>query len=744
MSNQNALPRGLPACRQYIGFRIVPKDDGSGGTNKRPIDPLTGYGLEGYQAGTGWVDAATAWSSPHNTHGIGFVITPGYLVIDLDGCRVGNDWSPLAVELCAAFSGAYVDVTPSQRGLRIICRAAMPEDHKCKFVGGEVYSQRRFVTITGTGARGNAEWEAPKSLVAWLIERFGLAADPMPPAADRDPDAGCLAPADDDELIALMVAQNPNATQRALVALSDGVARATMAQKWNMDEAALGRSFPAVGRTDGLPFDHSAVDLAVMSDLAYWTGHDTERMERLFRRWPGFREWRYSRKRGDLMERALRKSLNNRRFYGDHLAKAVGVVATENREAIPGDFLAYLPKNIYYHRPSGEFWPAQSVDNTVPPVPVGHNSGGMPLTIKASKFIAQHHYINQVSWWPGMPEIIHDYVIRNGELLLRPGVRVLNLYEHPAPPAGNAHDCRPWLDHIAKLYPNDWGTIIRWMAFVAQNPAVKVNWAIVLGGAMRIGKDTVLAPLKRAVGAVNYQTVDPEYIVTQPYNDYLQTRVLIINEAKDMGGENRFQFYEKTKPIIAAPPAVHRINPKFGVQCTIPNLNATVIMTNHLTGGLYLPEDDGRHAVFWSEARRGHDGINDDYFTALYAWFDDGGMENCAAYLMGIDVSDFKPKGMPPRTPAFYRMVEGGRSDEQNDLGDVVKLMGDKAFSIPELSMTARVNNYPELAEWLLKKGHRLIGQSLMEAGCVKHINPNERRGRWLMAGRQVNLYRLA
>ena len=123
---------------------------------------------------------------------------------------------------------------------------------------------------------------------------------------------------------------------------------------------------------------------------------------------------------------------------------------------------------------------------------------------------------------------------------------------------------------------------------------------------MRIGKDTMIAPLKRTVGPENFQVTSPEEIMTQPYNEYLKARVTIINEAKDLGGENRFTFYEKTKPIIAAPPAAHRINPKYGVQTIIPNLNATLIMTNHLTGGLFLPPDDGRHGVFWSEARRGH------------------------------------------------------------------------------------------------------------------------------------------
>lgn len=740
--NQTPMPGGLPACKQYINFKLAPKANGK--TDKLPID-LVGNVIDPHNPQF-WQDAGTCWASVHNQRGVGWIVSAGWFVIDLDNCLVNGAWSALAVELCQAFAGAYIDVTPSGQGLRIIGRGTLPDGHRCRFDGGEVYTLRRFVTITGTGAQGNANTDF-QHIMPWLLTRLGLTPEVLAPITGGERDPLCRSPEDDDALIALMLAEPRRSAQ--------AVFGANVADIWAMNETALIAAFGVGERSDGLPYDHSSVDMAMMNHLAYYTGHEHERMQRLFQRWTGYREWKYTRSRGYHMNRAISKAGSKGRVYGDKTSLALGVAAPDAAAVVAvegaaqpasmvGLFYAFPEERTCYHRQSKTFWPMASVDDIYPPVIVGVNAGGMEKPMKASRYIAKNFAVHQVSWWPGEPEIIANTLIRNGERLLSPGMMVLNTYEAPAPTAGNPNDVKPWLDHIARLYPNDWGTIVRWMAFVAQNGGVKVNWAVVLGGAMRIGKDTIIAPLKRAVGGANFETVDPEDIMTGPYNDYLKTRVLVINEAKDLGGESRFAFYEKTKPIIAAPPAVHRINPKYGRKSVIPNLNATIIMTNHLTGGLYVPADDGRHAVFWSDARRGHAGLDDAYFDGLWAWLDAGGLENCAAYLLAINVQDFKPKGMPPRTPAFYAMMEGSRSDEQNDLVDLLKFMDDKPFSILQLSSTARMNGMPELGDWLVKKNPRGVNHALLENGCQKHENPDERRGRWLVLGKQTVLYRLA
>jgi hypothetical protein len=43
-----------------------------------------------------------------------------------------------------------------------------------------------------------------------------------------------------------------------------------------------------------------------------------------------------------------------------------------------------------------------------------------------------------------------------------------------------------------------------------QRPQEKINHALVLGGAQGIGKDTLLEPVKRAVGPWNFEGVSPQ------------------------------------------------------------------------------------------------------------------------------------------------------------------------------------------------------------------------------------------
>ncbi len=46
------------------------------------------------------------------------------------------------------------------------------------------------------------------------------------------------------------------------------------------------------------------------------------------------------------------------------------------------------------------------------------------------------------------------------------------------------------------------------------------------------------------------------------FNGFLKTVILRINEARDLGDVNRFQFYDHMKAYTAAPPDVLRVDEK--------------------------------------------------------------------------------------------------------------------------------------------------------------------------------------
>jgi KaiC/GvpD/RAD55 family RecA-like ATPase len=295
------MPAGLPTCAQYINFAMVAKKNG--GFDKVPVND---HGeIIDAQDRRYWRTAAQAWASPANTHGIGFMVTPPYIGLDLDKC-LGEDgnWSALSNEIAAALPGAYSDITPSGRGLRFIFRGELPEGHKCRFKGGEAYSGRRFLTITGNDAQGNGEWDGT-AVCGWLETRLVLTPESVEELDWDGRDEAWRGPEDDAALIKLMLTEKRRSGQAMF--------GANVADLWKMDEAKLAadRKFAVKDRSDGLPFDHSAVDMAVMSHLSFYTGRDIPRMEALFQQWPGYRAWKYEGRTGYHINRVLSRAAQN-------------------------------------------------------------------------------------------------------------------------------------------------------------------------------------------------------------------------------------------------------------------------------------------------------------------------------------------------------------------------------------------------------------------------------------------------
>ena len=113
----------------------------------------------------------------------------------------------------------------------------------------------------------------------------------------------------------------------------------------------------------------------------------------------------------------------------------------------PDDFYGYMIEHRYIFAPTGEVWPASSVDARLSVVG----------NIKASTWIDQNRAVEQMTWSPGQPAVIDNRLITQGGWFERKGCRVFNLYRPPLvkPIAGNADR---WLHHIDRLYGADIGS----------------------------------------------------------------------------------------------------------------------------------------------------------------------------------------------------------------------------------------------------------------------------------------------
>jgi hypothetical protein len=407
------------------------------------------------------------------------------------------------------------------------------------------------------------------------------------------------------------------------------------------------------------------------------------------------------------------------------------------------DFHAFMPAHNYIFAPSGEPWPSTSVNARLAPVAMTDRHGrpeldddGQQRFIAANKWLDQHQPVEQMTWAPGEPQVIKDRLISEGGWILRNGCNVFNHYRPPALRRGNPHAAGLWLDNVRRIYPDHAEHIINWLAHRVQRPQEKINHALVMGGAQGIGKDTILEPVKAAIGPWNFAEVSPAHMLGR-FNGFVKSVILRVSEARDLGDVDRFAFYDHMKAYTAAPPDVLRVDEKFLREYAVFNVCGVIITSNHKTNGIFLPEDDRRHYVAWSELTK--EAVAPDHWQRLWAWYRDGGSGHVAAYLADRDLSGFDPKAPPPKTEAFWDIVASNSAPEEAELNDALeKLQRPDAVTLAAIATAAE----PSFGEWLRdRRNSRTVPHKMDECGYKPVRNPGSKAGRWKVEGRDAVIY---
>ena len=106
---------------------------------------------------------------------------------------------------------------------------------------------------------------------------------------------------------------------------------------------------------------------------------------------------------------------------------------------------------------------------------------------------------------------------------------------------------------------------------------------------------------------------------------------------------------------IAAPPDVLRVDEKNTREYAVVNAIGLLITTNYKSDGIFLPPDDRRHFVAWTDVVK--ELFAEDYWRDFWAWLQASGIGAVSAFLRGLDISNFDPKAPPQKpkrsTPSF-------------------------------------------------------------------------------------------
>ena len=186
--------------------------------------------------------------------GVGFVFSTHdpYSGIDLDGCRDPETgeiepWAEEWIRRC----DSYTEVSPSGAGVHIIVRAKLPPGRRRR--GGiEVYEEGRYFTVTGDRLRNTPTTVEERTDV--LTRLHAETFPPPPPSTVEAKRAASPVSLSDHELIE------------------------------QARSARNGQKFSALWNGDTSGYDSpSEADLALCSELAFWTGPDAVRIDALFR-----------------------------------------------------------------------------------------------------------------------------------------------------------------------------------------------------------------------------------------------------------------------------------------------------------------------------------------------------------------------------------------------------------------------------------------------------------------------------
>lgn len=633
------LPEALAAFSayaQFVTYKSVPSVTRPGKTDKFPCDYRTGKVVSAHDPQY-WMDAATALATGQP---LGFVFTESdpFWFLDIDNCLLGDGWSPIARQLCAALAGAAVEVSQSGRGLHIF-GVGRPPAHGCRndALGLEFYHSGRFVALTGTGAVGNCAADLSAVLPAFVAQYF-------PPDASQlndqgwteEPCAEWCGPADDADLIR-------RAMQSRSVSSAFGN-RASFADLWLADVAVLTRAYPDPLRD----YDCSGADAALAQHLAFWTGNNCERIRKLMGESKLVRD-KWERSGDDYLARTIRGAVGRQSEVlqdkplelptttdpATQSGVPVPVAITGNRIANATDQIGIFSGAVYVQEQHRALVPGGAL---LKPDQFRVRYGGYQFQIdqmngKMSRDAWEVFTQSEVIRFPKVDGTCFKPDLAPGEVVERDGQTFVNTYT-PANVLRTVGDPTPFLEHLARVLPDerDRQILLSYMAACVQHKGVKFQWAPLLQGVEGNGKTLFSRCVAEAVGR-RYSHFPPANEISEKFNSWLFDTIFI--GVEDIYVPNQKQeVFEILKPMITSEYLAKRA---MQTDQVMRNVVANFLFNSNHKDGLKKTRNDRRICVLFCAQQQAEDLQRDqmrgEYFPNLYNWLKSGGYAIVSEFL---------------------------------------------------------------------------------------------------------------
>lgn len=608
---------------------------------KIPCDPITGKSIDAHDSSK-WMSYEQAKSYSAN---IGFVLSDEnpYFCIDLDNCKVDGKWSQHALNVLSWFPGAYAEVSYSGLGLHIFGRITPPiKPHRKRIdtPGSEVelYSNNRFIAFTEINAVGDYNLDFTEQLSQFID--VALSPDTNNTALPDELYGGFLKPVlewagpnDDAELIKRMLASN----QSVVASLNN---KASVNDLWTANEDALARSYPS--GTD--VYDRSAADSALFAHLAFWTGRDGPRMDRIARmsglmrpKWDDHKD--YLTGKNYTISRACARCTN---VYRDPVTVAAHEISdSDDQNYIIGSQLfnittqiKHLKGCVYILDKHCIFTPKYGV-LTFDRFDVEYGGATFYLdhnfkkqTTKASEAFTK----SQGYRFPKVYTGVFRPELKTGQIIDIEGRKAVNTYI-PVKIIYGTGSVEPFLDFLSKLFPNatDRIIILCYIAALIQYPGVKFHWCPVIQGVEGNGKSLLAKIVTKAIGERHCFTPQTDEISSK-FNPWVAGKLFISIEELYTPGKR--DLIETLKLLITEERIA--IQPKH-VDMVMADNRANFWINTNYKDAIPKTMDTRRYSVNYcpqqSRADNQRDGLTIPYFIEFVKWLNSEGYANIAGYL---------------------------------------------------------------------------------------------------------------
>ena len=697
VSASASTARPLPAAlapladrRLWVIWRLEARANGK--PTKRPYRPTQTGRLARVNDPRTWGSLRDAQQAAGlgQADGIGLVLlqAEGYGALDLDKCRhpETGELDAWAREILDRCPGAYVEVTPSGAGLRVIGRCDLDTGFQSVLrVDGSVAGAQveiyhlapRYITVTGQQIAGPASADELGDISDVVLDLAVQAAGQKPVTGDAP------------------IAQNPDALGEVedIVAALAAIPNEDLGwDDWSRIGMAAWRA--SGGSPDG--FDAWAA-WSEKSDK-----HDPAACEERWDHW-GSSSPPDRIGMGSLVHEARFHQPNwahpsrrvNAREAFDDAGDAAGLAAMEaagEKQAGERDVLREVAEKVVWHPArerfirvdSGVLLTKEGFNTSsdlglrlLPLVPT--NKGGRPI-VKPADFAIEAgvREVQGVLHLPGRPRVTpYKWASVSGRVkgLWFNSWTPMPTWRGPVPTESD-HRVKWFFDLTARLMPdrNEAGMALDWAGHLIQFPHIKIRWALGMVGGQGNGKDSWLECIFReGVGQQNIAVVKGSRLrADMTETPWTEKHVVLVSEVPSF---HKHDLYEFVKEMISGDSGAGQIVRKLYNDTTrMPDYACWAFTSNHMDA-FALPDADERR--FYLPACKGPP-LTADEVEALRANMTEENLRAVAAVLRARpigtivwgELGKFSPNRCPAPTALKREMAEAGRHPVQRWVED--------------------------------------------------------------------------